>query len=341
MDLNDLIIVSNKNLKKINTKSRSEHPVYLNDNFKRLSVYENCLSWDINFPEYANKIKKSFIYTTQTVFYSAIDTDSDYTFTKTNWADTGIDNIINIQDNKWKYFNKKNRKSIDKVFLQNNRYLIDGENNTPLKSGILGAPLFPGGRTGVTGRGLLGKWGPNFAADPIITFKYPNTDKLCMIGIIRKDTGELALPGGMVDPGEKAKTAALREIFEEALGESGELGNLTDIFNKEAYELYSGIVDDPRTTDNAWIETSVYHLHINNNKLIYAIESKLVGNDDAAQAKFVEIEPIPELYANHAHFIQLAINRVNNLNKNKKRKNKSNNNNIKKNKNKKNNKKKH
>ena len=27
----------------------------------------------------------------------------------------------------------------------------------------------PVGRTGMTGRGLLGKWGPNHAADPLVT----------------------------------------------------------------------------------------------------------------------------------------------------------------------------
>lgn len=30
-------------------------------------------------------------------------------------------------------------------------------------------PINPVGRTGITGRGLLGKWGPNHAADPIVT----------------------------------------------------------------------------------------------------------------------------------------------------------------------------
>ena len=33
-------------------------------------------------------------------------------------------------------------------------------------------PLFPRnpqGRTGMVGRGLLGRWGPNHAADPIVT----------------------------------------------------------------------------------------------------------------------------------------------------------------------------
>lgn len=30
-------------------------------------------------------------------------------------------------------------------------------------------PLNPKGRTGLKGRGVLGKWGPNHAADPIVT----------------------------------------------------------------------------------------------------------------------------------------------------------------------------
>lgn len=32
-----------------------------------------------------------------------------------------------------------------------------------------GVPLNPFGRTGIRGRGLLGRWGPNHAADPIVT----------------------------------------------------------------------------------------------------------------------------------------------------------------------------
>jgi len=30
-------------------------------------------------------------------------------------------------------------------------------------------PINPFGRTGLIGRGLLGRWGPNHAADPIVT----------------------------------------------------------------------------------------------------------------------------------------------------------------------------
>ena len=39
---------------------------------------------------------------------------------------------------------------------------------------ILGRPINPRGRTGMQGRGLLGKWGPNHAADPIVTRFDPN-----------------------------------------------------------------------------------------------------------------------------------------------------------------------
>ena len=32
-----------------------------------------------------------------------------------------------------------------------------------------GLPLNPRGRTGIEGRGMLGRWGPNIAGDPLVT----------------------------------------------------------------------------------------------------------------------------------------------------------------------------
>ena len=46
----------------------------------------------------------------------------------------------------------------------------------------LGRPLNPVGRTGLCGRGLLGKWGPNHAADPIVT--RPKLDEEGQIQVI-------------------------------------------------------------------------------------------------------------------------------------------------------------
>ena len=41
------------------------------------------------------------------------------------------------------------------------------------------------------------------------------------VSIQRKDTGEWAIPGGMVDPGERVATTVKREFMEEALDSTG------------------------------------------------------------------------------------------------------------------------
>ena len=58
-----------------------------------------------------------------------------------------------------------------------------------------GVPRNPIGRTGMRGRGLLGRYGANFAADPIVTRRKPTDPAvLQMVTITRRDTGELAIP---------------------------------------------------------------------------------------------------------------------------------------------------
>jgi ADP-ribose pyrophosphatase len=72
-------------------------------------------------------------------------------------------------------------------------------------TGLKNRPLNPIGRTGLSGRGILGRWGPNHAADPIITRWKRNREKriqmdqksnkpiLQFIAIQRKDSGEWSL----------------------------------------------------------------------------------------------------------------------------------------------------
>jgi ADP-ribose pyrophosphatase len=86
-------------------------------------------------------------------------------------------------------------------------------------------------------RGLLGKWGPNHAADPIVTRWHPEQEGvLQMVAIQRKDTLEWAIPGGMVDPGETVSATVRREFEEEA-------GNLPEAkqarFKKHLKKLFS------------------------------------------------------------------------------------------------------
>ncbi|GLH07134.1 Tetraspanin [Gryllus bimaculatus] len=140
-------------------------------------------------------------------------------------------------------------------------------------------PLNPVGRTGLSGRGLLGRWGPNHAADPIVTrwkrkgsrdvIIHPKSQKkiLQLVAILRGDSGEWAVPGGMVDPGEEVDDTLKREFLEEAcnsLEKSDSLEEhkeIIDSFFDNGEVVYEGYVDDPRNTDNAWVETVAMHFH--------------------------------------------------------------------------------
>ena len=111
-----------------------------------------------------------------------------------------------------------------------------------------GRPINPIGRTGSSGRGLLGKWGANQAGDPVFTSfeRNPETGELILrnglptlrfICITRKDNGggdsSIALPGGMLETKilEDGTTeyecylyGIIRELFEEGFDTTDEDG---------------------------------------------------------------------------------------------------------------------
>ncbi|XP_060003528.1 ADP-ribose pyrophosphatase, mitochondrial isoform X2 [Lagenorhynchus albirostris] len=138
-----------------------------------------------------------------------------------------------------------------------------------------GRPRNPAGRTGLVGRGLLGRWGPNHAADPIITrwkrdrsgnkITHPISGKniLQFVAIKRKDCGEWAIPG-----------------------------------------IYKGYVDDPRNTDNAWMETEAVNYHDETGEIMDNLT--LEAGDDAGKVKWVDISDKLKLYASHFQFIKLV-----------------------------------
>lgn len=173
-------------------------------------------------------------------------------------------------------------------------------------------PRNPIGRTGMIGRGLLGKYGTNFAADPLVTRYDPDTGHLQMVVIKRKDTGEWAMPGGMVDPGEKVSITAKREFMEEAQNlestkltqESASIKEKLDHLFSRGTLVYEGYVDDPRNTDWAWMETACYHFHIKDPELQ---RLKLNAGDDASHAKWVDITDSLNLYASHKKMVMDAL----------------------------------
>lgn len=194
---------------------------------------------------------------------------------------------------------------------------LDGNVNRVSHTGIYkiakGLPVNPFGRTGITGRGILGRYAVNHAADPIVsTWKRDDNNEIARDGktnkpilqilcIKRGDTGEIAIPGGMVDPGEQVSVTLKREFIEEALNGKIKEEQLDDFF-KNGSEIYKGYVDDPRNTDNAWMETVAVNFHDEDGEFVGKL--KFEAGDDAVGIKWVEVDKKVKLYASHSRLIE-------------------------------------
>lgn len=111
-----------------------------------------------------------------------------------------------------------------------------------------GRPLNPYGRTGLRGRGALGRYGANPCGGAIIM-----SDDEQEIVVVERKSGHIGLPGGFMNPGETAEQAAIREVQEETQIELG--GHVLRRVLREEGGLFvpAGI-----TTDNAWIEWDAF-----------------------------------------------------------------------------------
>ncbi|XP_034860453.1 ADP-ribose pyrophosphatase, mitochondrial isoform X2 [Mirounga angustirostris] len=233
-------IMSSSNGAKENSHKKARTSPYPGSKVQRSQVPNEKVSWFVEWQDY------------NPVEYTAVSV-----LAGPRWADPQIS-----ESNFSPKFNEKDghveRKS------QNGLYEIEN-----------GRPRNPAGRTGLVGRGLLGRWGPNHAADPIITrwkrdgsgnkITHPVSGKniLQFVAIKRKDCGEWAIPG-----------------------------------------IYKGYVDDPRNTDNAWMETEAVNYHDETGEIMDNLT--LEAGDDAGRVKWVDISDQLQLYASHSQFIKLV-----------------------------------
>ena len=127
--------------------------------------------------------------------------------------------------------------------------------------------------------------GPNYTADSVII--NPIAQKILLI---KRSSGEWALPGGFVNPEEDSFTAAIRETREET----------GTIISDSPILIYKGLVNDPRNSQTSWIETSVYLFIVNE-------LSEVSGRDDAIDAAWLSLNNLPKLYASHDEIVARAI----------------------------------
>ncbi|CAH3020103.1 unnamed protein product, partial [Porites evermanni] len=166
----------------------------------------------------------------------------------------------------------------------------------------------PVGRTGITGRGLFGRWGPNHSAYLIITrswkmdanktivqkkgkkvlefvalksrtfgaFKKPVKsglseannfieNNLCKTAI--RDFTYCLLSQGMIEAGDSVSRTLIKSLRERTIPclkptiAEGTLETRLRKIIQTSKEVYKGYLDDPRNTDNAWMETVTMNFH--------------------------------------------------------------------------------
>uniref|UniRef100_A0A8B9VTT1 Transient receptor potential cation channel subfamily M member 2 n=1 Tax=Anas zonorhyncha TaxID=75864 RepID=A0A8B9VTT1_9AVES len=182
--------------------------------------------------------------------------------------------------------------------------LIDRQSFHGLYAVQDGLPLNPMGRTGLRGRGRLHSFGPNHALHPVVTRWRRNLDG----SIIRKSLKKMlevlvaqyplsdvwALPGGSLEPGEtlplKLKWILRREFWPQ-------FQNLL----KQGTEIHKGYLDDPRNTDNAWVETVAVSIHFDsqNDVQMKRLNSFLQGCDPELCIRWQVLDRRMPLHANH------------------------------------------
>jgi len=179
-----------------------------------------------------------------------------------------------------------------------------------------GFRLNPLGRTGLKGRGLLGKYGPNHATDFIGFRQDPQTLKIQILLIKRGDgTGKLALPGGMVNKGEIEDEAFVRESLEEAVFFENEedKAKFKALMKSQAKRIFSCPVDDPRQTDYSWMESTIYSYFFHGElEQLVNEKAKIIGRDDAEKAFWEDltydlIKPSDLFFASHLDFIWITL----------------------------------
>ena len=160
----------------------------------------------------------------------------------------------------------------------------------------IGRPLHPRGRTGLAGRGLLGRWGANPAVGAVVTRLSAEGDGLLVLAGRREGQLRISLPRGLVFLDETRQEAIARVLAERA-GLSVDEDELDVLIDDFYY--------DQRQTDHAWLEMRAY---------LVSPDAEVVVPDYLSTDNFDEIEwwpldanTISELSASSARLVRGAL----------------------------------
>ncbi|XP_040297409.1 transient receptor potential cation channel subfamily M member 2 [Bufo bufo] len=250
---------------------------YPDSNVVRFPVPDEKIPWEVEFSIY------------NPTFYTAIRKDKQF-------HDPYTDSLETLQKIHFNTFDGTiNRQSYCATYLVQD-----------------GLPLNPVGRTGLRGRGSLCWFGPNHAIHSIITRWKRNKDgsisrkkskKMLEILAMKHISSEhWALPGGSLEPGETFPLKLKRIINFEFLEKFQQLLN-------ESIEVYKGYVDDPRNTDNAWIETTALSLHFEteDDPLLLELNKNIQTHIQEIAIRWQVVDQKIPLYANHKDILQKAV----------------------------------
>ena len=112
----------------------------------------------------------------------------------------------------------------------------------------------------------------------------------------------------MVDPGENITTTLKREFIEEALSLNDSSVLIEEFFNEKGVEIFKGYIDDPRNTDNAWMESVAYNFHDETGEIVGKL--KLHAGDDARNVRWLDIDKALKLYASHSNIVEQVAMRL-------------------------------
>ncbi|XP_056392757.1 transient receptor potential cation channel subfamily M member 2 isoform X2 [Hyla sarda] len=282
------VIVSSKLLDEIDLKDKDETFIsschvnarnirYPDSNVVRFPVPDEKVPWEVEFSIY------------NPPFYTAIRKD-------TRFHDPYTDSPETLQKIRYNTFDGIiNRQSYCATYVVQN-----------------GLPLNPAGRTGLRGRGSLCWFGPNHSIHPIITQWKRNKDgsiskrkskKMLEILAIKHITSDhWALPGGSLEPGETLPHKLKKILKYKFLEKFQQLLN-------ESMEVYKGYVDDPRNTDNAWIETTALSLHFErqDDPLLLQLNQNIQTHNQEIAIRWQVVDQKIPLYANHKDILQKAV----------------------------------